>query len=476
MRLVRLKHLLVISACLFWAACAQNGRSSNTGSAGGQAAGAPGQRAGNPPLQSQGTVDGGGGAGINGKPIESFQQKLMDKSVFPEFEDYILPVLKDVARIYPPPNSIDYFGSIAGHLIKNRSWYLVPIELKQIPNAKMGIPFSTDQWAYQTAGSIWISSLHYTGNAKDKATILLHEILVGIKILRHLSDHEQCLAMRGEEEPCARQDREPFHKEIKLTTQDYDQVRSVATWLLENHATMTGEQFAEIMHNNQFFSHKFDFYEQLEDKDRENRHRELYSRRKEDIDLVLEKDLDLYANYDDFTHIAGATCKVRLSFTDDHKALRTTVKLYDRKNSKLLQSRDDKFLVENFEKLDFYDNGPFNPKNPNGEFSLSLSTAKQALKKGMTYVNLLTEFSVDELIRITWDPMFSESNTDSGGFYAEGMQKQEIRCARSEIEIPWDYPNWRDLPKEDREILERRWFHDTVENLKRSAKFDIRTP
>src|SRR5262249_50633132 len=148
-----------------------------------------------------------------------------------------------VKRIFP---SQDEFGMIINHLIKNRTWYFVPIDLKKIPPEDMGIPMaSLDQWGRQSTGAVWMSTFEYKGRLRNKAQILWHELLVGIKILRHMSEYEQCKAMFGTDLTCLRRNREPLYKKIRLIKEDYDQVHLVVNWLLNNHTRMTALEFAQ---------------------------------------------------------------------------------------------------------------------------------------------------------------------------------------------------------------------------------------
>lgn len=459
---------LALTLSLFLPACAQNGRSDGHALPA-QATSSPAS----PAPAREGTVDGGGGAGIDGKPIESFERKLRDKAVFPEFEQFIEPILADVAKLYP---NQDFFNLIVEHLISRRTWYVMPVELHKIGSENMGIPLSADQWAFQTTGAVWISSLHYTGANIDKARILMHEILVGIKFLRHLSDFEQCQAIYGRDFPstCDRRDREPLYKEVKLNARDYDDVRAVTNWLFENHAKMTGEQFAAAMHDHNFFSHMFDFYSRLPDPDGNVRKAEQLPRRTDALNRSIAKENKLYTDYDEVTHVAKSICKLKMTFDKDNKTLLATVTVLDKETRKQTKSVSARFPFDG--KPSFGDQGPFGPGNPVGAFNTSFSNLKEPRVKGKVYDNFMLNYAYDSISWLLFTKMSLDDTPTNGGSSASGVPDTGLECQNSEVLMPYEYPQWLSLPREDRETLERRWFHDTYENIKASKKYDIRFP
>lgn len=92
----------------------------------------------------QGTVDGGGGAGFKGRPLEEFHRKIENLSLFPEYR-YVESILKSIEQINPSHAKI--FRSI----VRNRLWLFLDEPIPKISDFRQGVPFNVDQWAVQNS-------------------------------------------------------------------------------------------------------------------------------------------------------------------------------------------------------------------------------------------------------------------------------------------------------------------------------------
>lgn len=143
---------------------------------------------GESPLQigdlEYGGIDGGGGNGIEGKPLESYQISLAD---IEEFDTHIIPMIESLKRSFPE------LASDMVYLSKERLWYFVPVALNKIPSFKIGTFFQTDQIAIQSRSEIWVDErLYLKMDTESRVQLLVHELLMGVKILEASSSLEKC--------------------------------------------------------------------------------------------------------------------------------------------------------------------------------------------------------------------------------------------------------------------------------------------
>lgn len=144
---------------------------------------------GTPVASSQGGVDSvGGGNGINQRPLESYAIRVVD---LPEFKEFIQPLIEEIAIQHPR------FASDMVHIAINRTWFLVPVELNKLPSHIIGVGFADkelQQLAIQNLSSIWINSTLFEKypTARDRALLVLHEIVMGIRLMKMKSNLDQC--------------------------------------------------------------------------------------------------------------------------------------------------------------------------------------------------------------------------------------------------------------------------------------------
>jgi len=137
--------------------------------------------------QTPGTVDGGGANGVGGKPLGGWALRSIGDLA--EYKDIVRPILENLTKCFVP------LAADMMHISERRTWFMVPVALNEIPKARLGAPFTTDQYAIQSYEEIWINSKLYDAmNSEGRADLLLHELVVGVRILKDAHTVERCLA------------------------------------------------------------------------------------------------------------------------------------------------------------------------------------------------------------------------------------------------------------------------------------------
>lgn len=199
-----------------------------------------------PQNTAEGGADpGGGGNGINGRPIESYAVSMMKVDSFTEF---ILPIIREVSQTHPR------FASDMAHIALNRNWFFVPVTLNKIPSHAIGVSFGdkdSEQMALQNLRAVWLdSNLFQSAEStnESRAQLVLHEILMGIRLMRYKSSLDNCyseVALQGLSkesavghsklrDKCAltygfndNDKTTPGFSSSKLTSEDYDNIREL---------------------------------------------------------------------------------------------------------------------------------------------------------------------------------------------------------------------------------------------------------
>lgn len=200
----------------------------------------PGSNMPEPPASSSvgGLDDGGGGNGVNGKPLESYIVSFKD---LPEVQEFVAPLIEELRQNAP------LLARDMTYLIHERSWYIIPVKLDQISKANIGTFFKTDQLALQSASDVWVDkNLYSQMDTQAKARLLVHELLMGVRILEQLSNREKCFAEAADliGSSAYRQARSKCFKSfprlesestsgVRLSKEDYSLIRKVTAKLFE---------------------------------------------------------------------------------------------------------------------------------------------------------------------------------------------------------------------------------------------------
>lgn len=194
---------------------------------------------------SQGTADSGGGNTFMGKPLESY--KVSPKNL-EAYKTFIAPWLESEAI------KNTGIGNALASILSEKIWYMIPSELKQLSAEKIGSAVGTDQAALQDFKQIWLNSLIFEKmKLSDQAVLIVHELLMGLKLLKLDSKQAECLAFRR-----TYSDSDPHYcrvnisKEIRgkpadLNQIDYAQIRSAAALIQERGLKINLKELEEIL-------------------------------------------------------------------------------------------------------------------------------------------------------------------------------------------------------------------------------------
>ena len=144
-----------------------------------------------------GGVDSGGGNTYKGRPLDFYRRDLFTAHD-PQNPDHfdLQPELNAVLHtIHLVKKTNIPFAAAMLHILRERSWYFIGIELNRIPALSIGVQFQTDQAALQRMKEVWINSIIYKTMApNERAGLMLHEVLMGVRLLAFTSDFDRCLA------------------------------------------------------------------------------------------------------------------------------------------------------------------------------------------------------------------------------------------------------------------------------------------
>ena len=241
--------LLALALVPFFGACSNNGHVASSAIA-------------------HGTGDGGGGNVYKGKPLESY---IVDPHNLAGFNEVVTPV---ITKIVSANSSL---GSLLNYWILTRKkWYLLPGPLNKLPSDKIGSAVPTDQGALQDFDQLWIDSDKFNDpktTDADRGKLLLHEILMGIKLMRFESRFNQCESIyhldeeNGDSQMCKESPLPAVRlgSPKDLTPQDYDEIRATVAELMQLPATPNWQDISDIFSRNNFsfqwfyFDSKTDF-------------------------------------------------------------------------------------------------------------------------------------------------------------------------------------------------------------------------
>ncbi len=184
-----------------------------------------------PASMTQGTADSGGGNTFNGKPLESY---IVDITLLPAFKNQVEPILEDL-KYFSVGNYAFQF------LIKNKAWYFIPEDLTTLPKEKIGSAVHSEQAALQDFKQIWINSKIFDAmtSEEDQAKLILHELLMGLKLLKFDSARQECLGYSVSPESshleCGYFSESARGKPSDLKEKDYAQIRASVDEIFSRH-------------------------------------------------------------------------------------------------------------------------------------------------------------------------------------------------------------------------------------------------
>jgi len=177
------------------------------------------------PSPMSGGGDSGGGNSYLGKPLESYIRKPMD---LPAFKNTVQRILKE---------AIPDIRSPMTYVLDAKVWYFVPGPLSALPANQIGSVVATDQAALQDFKQVWIDlDLFEKMSEADQGKLILHEVLMGFKLLKFESLRITCFAVRFNypefSTECQTQPNVQTGKPSDLTVLDYAEIRQMTDQLL----------------------------------------------------------------------------------------------------------------------------------------------------------------------------------------------------------------------------------------------------
>lgn len=171
---------------------------------------------------------GNGANGILGRPLESY---VRDITTLTEYKQYVEPALLRLE------NKLPALANDLRYLERNKNSYFVPVVLNKIPDWVIGTFFYTDQMALQTESELWIDSYQYDRmrNNKDKATLLMHEMVIGSVLLQ-----KNAFILCSRYGNC---------RHSRLYREDYENVRRLTYILLNRLDSTTNEELESLLVN-----------------------------------------------------------------------------------------------------------------------------------------------------------------------------------------------------------------------------------
>jgi hypothetical protein len=192
---------------------------------------------------SAGPGAGGGGNLVRGKMIESY-------IIAPEK----IPGFDGLAAQLATLGSTGDSKSLLEGILKRKVWYLIPGPLEQLPASRIGSAVAGEQAALQDFSAVWIDQdLLKTMPAQQQSELLLHEILMGFRLVKFDSSFHQCQLIVNHEwwGGCENHDMIPRGAPSDLKAADYDSIRVVVRTLMDNPQPTTKE-FNALMRDQDF--------------------------------------------------------------------------------------------------------------------------------------------------------------------------------------------------------------------------------
>jgi hypothetical protein len=196
----------------------------------------------------EGTISGGGGNGCEGRVVESYARRI---EALTEYRLYIQPTLRVMARGGDP---LAAYLKWAAH---EKTWFFVPCELQRLSAEQTGLAFarSAEQLALHGENGIFIDVKKYEQkSSRDRASLLLHEMVMGARWLMKKSPEDQCRALTTTDSrlcadpdlmAIARSSGRPVAERIQMDADDHDAIRSLTAFLSSRGRSLTNAELRQ---------------------------------------------------------------------------------------------------------------------------------------------------------------------------------------------------------------------------------------
>jgi len=192
-----------------------------------------------------GTVGGGGASYYKGQPLETYATpKPIELSAY---SIYIEPFLTKINSLNPELNQV------FNYILNKKPWYFVPGPLEQLSPDATGAPLPVKQGILQNFTQAWVDTDMFNGpkmTTKYQGILLMHELFMGLKILKFESSKNQCLILGRSPHACStlRDDnRAKKPLELLITKQDYADIQDITNKLIENFESLTKNSLDQLL-------------------------------------------------------------------------------------------------------------------------------------------------------------------------------------------------------------------------------------
>jgi hypothetical protein len=165
--------------------------------------------------KEQGGGDTGGGNLCKGRLLESYAEDVRKTGAF---QKYIQPVLARMRQ--------DDMSRLFNYSLTKKKWLFIPCDFTVLPSDRIGAFTETEQGAKQNFDEVWVNKTATDHmSEKDFADLIMHEMLMGIRLLKFESPKRQCLSFAPNEELCDGWNETPLGRPSDLTPRDYAEIR-----------------------------------------------------------------------------------------------------------------------------------------------------------------------------------------------------------------------------------------------------------
>ncbi len=174
------------------------------------------------PFSGKGTSSlGGGGNGIDGVAVEAYANTNIES--LPEYRRHILPILRKLSVGKP-----DVLVAYLLWAVRQKAWYFIPRKLENLAKEKVQLLFRSDQLALHGETEIFIEQEPYQNSSmKDRAVLLLHEMVMAARLLMKKSPQVQCEALSKTTELNVCRDREMLKIAAPMVLDKDDDIHSL---------------------------------------------------------------------------------------------------------------------------------------------------------------------------------------------------------------------------------------------------------
>jgi hypothetical protein len=191
------------------------------------ATGNPNAPAGN---MADGTTDGNGGNGINGKMYESY---IVDPTSLPAYKNLLQPKLEMLLKLAEKEQGTPDKNVNAGYkkMFLSKTWYVAPVSLNTLNKKTIGVEFTkenTEQLAIQTTNEVWINSTAFEKmSEQEQATLLVHEFAMSARMEIKKGQRHVCEMLGGG--GCEYFENKPIGTD-EMSKEDYQKIRAITAF------------------------------------------------------------------------------------------------------------------------------------------------------------------------------------------------------------------------------------------------------